>query len=206
VKTLLAWIAGAALVLAADTPTISYTKTFPGSVPAYAAITLARDGSATYKEAADEEPEVFKVEPAATAAIFELAAKLDHFKRRLESNLKVAKMGQKTFRWDEGGNATVVSFNFSEDLDARELADWFERITESERILLDLRRTARFDRLGVHEILLRLDSAWQKKRVVGMEQFLQPLDRIAKNDSYLHMAREKATQLAEAFRAAAKAE
>jgi hypothetical protein len=203
---LLILILAAAAGFAADPPRIKYTKEFKGSVPAYAAITIEQDGAATYKESEDEEPEKFQLEPAAAAAIFDLAARLDYFKRPLESNLKVANMGRKTFRWEQDGNATAVIFNHSQDPDARTLADWFERIIESERTVIDLRRTARFDRLGVHEILQRLDAAWQQKRVVGMAQFLPVLDRIAKNESYLHMAREKATQLAEAFRAAGKAE
>jgi hypothetical protein len=36
--------------------------------------------------------------------------------------------------------------------------------------------------------------------VVAAQQFLPLLDRIAKNDSYLHIARERASALAEAIR------
>ena len=67
------------------------------------AITVDKDGAATYREAKDEDPETFKLEPDMVQAIFGLADKLDHFKRPLESGLKVAKTGDKTFRWENGG-------------------------------------------------------------------------------------------------------
>jgi hypothetical protein len=188
-----------ALAFAAD-PRIVYTKSFPGSVPAYAKITVLANGEATYQEANDEEPEKFMLEPAFAATIFELAGKLDHFDRPLESGLKVAKMGDKTFRWEDGAAGTEAKFNFSNDLDARALQDWFERITEAERIYADLERTVRFDRLGVDEVLVRMTKVWDQKRLVAGKQFLPLLDRVAKNDSFLHMARERAASLGDGIR------
>jgi hypothetical protein len=186
-------------------PRIVYSKDFPGSVPAYAAITVERDGTATYSETPnDPEPVRFRIELEAAAAIFDLAGRLEKFTKPLESGLKVASTGRKTYRWEEDGNVTVVQYNHSNEPEARELQDWFERITECQRILADLERTARFDRLGVNDVLLRLEAAWNAKRVVGREQFLRALDRVSKNDVYLHMARERASKLADAFRAAGK--
>ena len=42
--------------------------------------------------------------PALTSEMFELAERLDHFKKPLESGLKVANMGEKTLRWEGGGD------------------------------------------------------------------------------------------------------
>ena len=145
------------------------------------------------------------MEPEPTAAIFSLAEKLDHFKSPLESGLKVAKMGEKTFRWEDGAAASESSFNYSLDENAKTLQDWFERISESERALLVLRRAVRFDKLGVHQALLRIEIAWTQKRLVGAAQFLPQLDRVAKNESFLNIARERAARLAETFRSSAKA-
>ena len=103
---------------------ITYIKSFPGSVPAYVSITVDRSGAGTYREAADDDdPETFQLEDQATATLFELADKLDHFKRPLESGLKVANMGAKTFRWEEGGAASEAKFNYSQDLNAQSLLD-----------------------------------------------------------------------------------
>ncbi len=180
---------------------IHYTKSFPGSVPAYVSIELQKTGQAVYKEAPDDEQPVdFKMSPEDTAEIFNLADKLERFKRPLESGLKVANMGMKTFRFEEGSAKNEVKFNYSLDEDARVLSDWFERITETQRLQFDLERTAKFDRLGVNKTLLQIESAYDRKRLVGVERLLPLLDRVAKNDSYLHMARERAAALADAFR------
>ena len=58
----------------------------------------------------------------------------------------------------------------------------------------------RFDRLGVNRSLLQVEAAFDRKRLVAPERFLPLLDRIAKNDSYLHMARERAASLADFIR------
>jgi hypothetical protein len=198
------WLAAVVgLVCAADIPRVSYTKSFPGSDPAYIGITVAKDGATTYREdAKDDDPETFKLEPDMVQAIFDLADKLGHFKRPLESGLKVAKTGDKTFRWENVGDASEVKFNYSLDENARLLQDWFERISESERAMMSLRRAIRFDKLGVNDAVLRVDTAWAQKRLVGREQFLPLLDRIAKNESFVNIARERAARLADMLRAA----
>src|SRR5438045_9372211 len=105
--------------------------------------TVYKDGAVTYSETKDEEPETFKLEPEMVKAIFDLADKLDHFKRPLESGLKVARTGDKTFRWENGTEASEVKFNYSLDENARLLQDWFELVSESERAMLNLRREIR---------------------------------------------------------------
>ncbi len=205
--TRLLWLAAATagLAFAAGVPQVSFTKVFPGSDPAYMAITVGKDGAVTYREAKDEDPETFQLEPEFVQAIFDLADKLGHFKRPLESGLKVAKTGDKTFRWEDGADASEVKFNYSTDQNARLLQDWFERISESERAMMLLRRAIRFDRLGVNDAVLRVDAAFEQKRLVGRAQFLPLLDRVSKNQAFINMARERATRLADALRAAGKA-
>lgn len=192
---------------AADAPRIVYSKSFPGSSPPYMEISLDRDGSAVYKDAPDDEqPMRFRLKEDEAEQIFTLAAKLDKFNRKLESGLPVAKMGEKTFRWEEGATRNEQKFNYSEDLDAHSLQDWFERIAESEQYLISLERATRFDKLGVNQVLLLMEVAWDKKRLVAVDQFLPMLERVAKNESYLNMARERAAYLADAFRGKPKAE
>ena len=80
------------------------------------------------------------------------------------------------------------------------MLDWFERITETEGHLVNLDRTVHFDKLGVNDVLLQLQITWDHKRLVAPEQFLPLLDRIVKNESFLHIARERAAGLAEDIR------
>lgn len=204
--TRLYWLLTAAgLAFAADVPKVSYSKIFPGSDPAYMAITVDRTGAVTYREAPDEEPETFTLEADAVQSIFDLAEKLDHFKRPLESGLKVARTGDKTFRWDNGAETSEAKFNYSLDENAKALQDWFEHVSESERALVQLRRAIRFDKLGVNDAVIRVDSVFAQKRLVGHAQFLPLLDRIAKNESFINLARERAARLAADMRAAGKA-
>jgi len=197
-------VALAAAALAGDAPRIVYSKSFPGSVPAFVEIGIDKSGAVTYKEAADDDPDTFTLDPASTAEIFGLAQKLDRFAHPLESGLKVANMGVKTFRWDDGGDKHEVKFNYSLDENAKTLHDWFERITETERLLADFKRSVKHDRLGVNEALVNIQASWERKRLAGAEQFLPLLDQVAKNDAFMHMARERAAELADAIRASTK--
>ena len=202
-RPLLAALAVAATAIAAEPggPRIQYTKSFPGSVPAFVSIELLKTGEGVYKEAPDDEDPInFKLTAEDTGEIFALADKLDRFKKPLESNLKVANMGMKTFRFEDGATKNEVKYNYSIDLDAQALQDWFERMTETQRLFFDLERTARFDRLGVNKTLIQIEGAYMRKRLVGLERFLPLLDKVAKNDVYLHMARERAASLAGAIR------
>lgn len=209
--TLLACAAPALTALAITAPAsaaprIVYSKSFPGSTPAFVEITLEQSGDVLYKEAPDDpQPLKFKLAEADTKQIFELAAKLDHFKRELESGLKVAKMGDKTYRWEDGPTKNEVKFNFTTDLDGKALQEWFERIAETEQHVFALERAVRFDKLGVNKVLLQFQAAMERGRLVASDQFLPWLDRVAKNESYLNMARERAASLAATIRNGAKA-
>ncbi len=193
-------LVSAAAVLFAE-PVVTYTKSFPGSVPAFVSIEVRKDGSAVYKEAVDDEdPVAFKVSPEDVQMVYGLADTLEHFKRPLESGLKVANMGKKTFVWQDGATKHEQSFNFSMDENAKTLLDWFERVTETQQLYFALERTVKFDKLGVNKSILQVEAAWDRKRLVGPERFIPLLERVAKNESYLHMARERAASLVDVFR------
>jgi hypothetical protein len=188
-------------LLATEGARVFYSKAFPGSIPAYVSIEIEKDGSAVYKEAPDDEAPIrFKLGEAETNQIFALAAKLDNFKRELEAPVKVANMGMKTFRIENGADKHEVKFNYTQDLDAQALHDLFERLTETQQLFFTLERTVKFDKLGVNKSLLQFQAAMDRNRVIGPDRFLPLLDRVAKNESYLHMARERAAGLADVIR------
>jgi hypothetical protein len=189
------------LLFAGDGARLFYSRSFPGSVPAYFQVTLDQNGDAEYREAPDEDnPLKFHLTEADTHEVFGLAEKLDYFKHPLESPVKVAFMGAKTFRYENGDRKSEAKFNFTEDPQAKELLDWFERMGESADHRIELERTAKYDRLGVLKALLLLESAMDRKRLVGMDQYLPMLERIAKNESYMHTARARVAEIAEAIR------
>ena len=109
-------------------------------------------------------------------------------------------MGAKTFRYVDGDKKTEVKFNYSEDLSAQQLQDWFERMAESAQRRIDLERAAKYDHLGVDQALNGLEQSFENGRVIAPEQYLPMLDRVAKNETYMHQARAKAAELAEYIR------
>jgi hypothetical protein len=198
-------VAAALQAASSDAPRLSFSKSFPGANPPWFEITIEKTGAAQYKEdPKDEDPLKFQLTGAEAGHIFDLAGKLDHFSRKLESGLKVANMGMKTFRYEGDGQVGEVKFNYSEDANARALSDAFESIADTERSLMVLDRAVRFDKLGVQDAILRIEILRDQKRLMAADQFLPMLDRVVKNESFLHIARDRAAGLADWIRAQPK--
>jgi len=191
----------AATLHAADGPRLFYSRAFPGSQPAYLQITLDKDGNGVYGEAPDDDfPLKFRLNEAETRQVFALLEKLDYFKHPVESPAKVAFMGAKTLRYENGDQKREIQFNYTEDAAAREMQDWFERMALSAQYCASLERAAKYDKLGVPNVLSLLRFAMEHNRLVAKDQFLPMLDRIVKNETYMHASRVSAAELAEAIR------
>ena len=182
-------------------PRLVMTKSFPGSTPAFASVTVDRDGTLEYKEAPqDEQALKTKLNDMETASLFALAKKLDYFKAPLESGLKVANTGKKTFRYEpEQGQPSECVFNYSLNPDAQLLLDRFEQIGSSERAYIELDRTIHFDKLGVNDALAQLESLWLRKQLAAPQQFVPLLTRIANHATFMHLVRERAARLKDQF-------
>jgi hypothetical protein len=193
-KAGLLFLLGAAAAFA--DPRIVFSKSFPGSSPPWVEITLERDGKAVYKEAPDDpQPIPFQLKKEEADQIFDLAVKVGHFRRALESGLPVARMGEKTFRWMDGAAKQEVKFNYTQDVDGQALLQWFEKMTETEQHFIAVERAVKFDKLGTNKALLRMQAAMERERLVGLGQFLPLLDRVTKNATFLHMDQERAKTL-----------
>jgi hypothetical protein len=194
----------AALSCFAGTPRLVFIKSFPGSVPDYVWIGLDRAGSLEYKESQkeDEQPVKAQLPDGETSALFVLAEKLSYFKGPLESGLKVANTGKKTFRYEpESGSPTEAVFNYSLDGNAQQLLEKFEQIAASERSYLNLDRTVHFDKLGVNDSLAEIESLWLRKQLAAPLQFVPLLDRISSRPTFMHLVRERAAKLKDQFTA-----
>jgi hypothetical protein len=190
---------------AQEVPRITFSKSFPGSQPAFFLITVERTGAASYNESQDpDNAEKLQLEPSATGEMFQMADRLDRFNKPLESGLKVANMGAKTLRWEGGGESWEAKFNYSTNEDAKLLSDRFEAIAVCAQTLLELRRAIRHDRLGVNATVLKIQGMWNDKRLLATADFLPLLDRVANDEVYIHMARERAAGIADAIRARSK--
>lgn len=185
----------------AGTARLRFTKSFPGSTPAFTWIGVDRNGALEYKESpTDNQPVKAQLSESDTTALFALAEKLGYFKTPLESGLKVANTGKKTFRYeDENGAPTEVTFNYSINPDAQQLLDRFEQIASTERAYLDLDRTVHYDRLGVNDALAEIESLWLRKQLAAPQQFVPLLTRISTHEAFMHLARDRAARLKDEF-------
>lgn len=177
-----------------------YTKEFPGSNPAFQQLILNRAGESVYKEAADDpDPVNFVLPEKVTSQVFDLAKELGYFRNPLESGLKIAKMGEKTFRY-EGAETHTQTFNYSLDPNVQKLQDLFEKIAESQRLFIRLEYTMKFDKLGVNAALVAIDSARQHNRLIGVDHMLPLLDEIINSKRYMNISRNRADAIARGLR------
>jgi hypothetical protein len=174
-----------------------FSRSFPGSLPAYFEVELTAGGYVTYREEpGEEEPLTFQLDSRERSIIFELVDNLDSPRRPIASNRKVAFTGDKVLRYESGGGETTdVKYTYTEDADARMLERWFLRVSESARHLFELERVVQFDRLGVNKALLSFQTSYDKERVVAAHQFLPVLEKIAGGKQFVHIAQARAAAL-----------
>ena len=182
-------------------PRLVFTKSFPGSLPPYVSISVDKTGDLQYKESpTDDQPVKAKLADSDVSALFALAEKLDFFKTPLESGLKVANTGKKTFRYEpESGSPTESTFNYSVLIPAQQLLDRFEQISSTEQSFLKLDRAVHFDKLGVNDALADIESLWLHKQLAAPAQFVPLLNRIATHEAFMHLVRERAARLKDQF-------
>ena len=190
--------------LAAESATITFRKVFRSSYPEFIEIKVDESGSGTYdiRQLGDEpSPQPMKVGAPLVQKIFELAAKLHNFNGvELEMHRQIANLGEKTFRYDRGGETHSVTFNYTTDRAAEQLLDIFEGLSRQQTDLSDLIRTMRYDRLGVNDVLLQIERDYDHKLLPEPQALLPPLDQLASDSHYIDIARERARTLAAQIR------
>jgi hypothetical protein len=156
-----------------------------------------------YKESpTDSQPLKVQLRESETAPLFAMAEQLNFFRSSLESGLKVANTGKKTFRYEpESGAPAETTFNYSTNPTAQQLLERFEEIAASERAYLQLDSAMHYDKLGVNDALADIESLWLRKQLAAPEQFIPLLTRISTHGSFMHLVRERAARLKDEFQA-----
>ena len=185
---------------AGDTATVTFRKVFKQSFPEFVEIKVAEDGQASYDiRQLDEQPspQPFVVGRPLVVKIFQLATQLHHFDvPSLDIHRKIANLGEKTFRYEKGSEAHETSFNYTLDASASQLLDLFEGLGREQIDINSLERTMRYDRLGVNDAVMRLESDYNNKLIPEPERLLASLDQLAADEKYLDIARQRARNLA----------
>ena len=183
-----------------DPATITFTKVFKQSYPEYVEIKISETGAATYDiRQLDEQPapQPFQVSHVLVDKVFQLAAQLHHFEGLdLDVHRRIASLGQKTFRYEKGGEVHETVFNYTLDATATQLLDIFEGLGRQQVDLDNLQRSMRYDRLGVNDALMRIEADYNGKLFPEPERLLPTLDQLAADDKYLDIARQRARSLA----------
>jgi len=184
--------------------TITYRRLFKGSVPEFIEIKISDQGKATYdirQLDEDADPEPFEVGPALQKQIFGLAGELKYFAiGNLDIQKKIANLGQKTFRYENGAETHETSFNYTLNPTATQLMQIFEGLARQQQDLVLLQRQAKFDRLGVNDALMQFETDMDHRLLPEPERLLTILDQIAADSHYLEIARSRARALAERIR------
>jgi len=181
-------------------PTITYRKIFKSSYPEFTEIKVSQNGACTADIRAlddDPSPQAFEINTTLAQKIFALAARLRNFDGvNLDLHRRIASLGQKTFQYENGAEKHEVTFNYTLDENASQLEGIFEGLAREEMDYSDLQRTMRYDRLGVNDVLIRIDSDYAGKLLPEPERLLPLLDQVASDEKYIDLARQKARTLA----------
>jgi len=209
IATVAAWLILALLSAFASPdpePRVIFIKEFPGSRPDYYSITVSENGRTVYRTAPDDDsPLQFQLPPDTAAEIFRLAGQLNWFKgEKLESGRKVANMGKKTLEYAKGEENYEASFNHTERPEAMALMGIFEKISQTEQHILQLKYLTHFDKLGVMKELLAAEIDFDQGRLIGADQLEPVLTQIQNDRSLVHVAQERAAEFLNKIKTSAK--
>lgn len=188
--------------------TITYRKIFKSSYPEFVEIKVSDSGSGTFdiRQINDEaNPRTLQIDAPLVQTIFGLAAKLHNFDGvDLEMHRRIANLGEKTFDYQRGAETHHVAFNYTLNRDAAQLLEIFESIARQQSDLADLDRTMRYDPLGVNDVLRQVEKDFNLNLLPEPTQFLPLLDRVAADQHFIDIARERARKLASRIRGPAQ--
>src|SRR5215467_5356275 len=184
---------------------ITFRRIFSGSSPEFIEITVREDSDvATFDirqldEDASSAP--FEVSSTLRAKMFGYAAELHHFQGQdLDVHRKIAYLGEKTFRWEQGSQKFETKFNYTLNNAATQLLQIFEGLARQPEHYVLLTRRLKYDRLGINDGLLSLESDFNRGLLPEPSHLVPLLDQIAGDTRLVEIARQRARNLADRAR------
>jgi hypothetical protein len=184
---------------------LTFRRIFKSSSPEFIEISV-RDNSdeATYEiRQLDDDPGAakFQVSAGLRTKMFALTQELNHFQAQdLDVHRKIANLGEKTFRWEQGSEIHEVKFNYTLNAAASQLLQIFEGLARQQELLMLLERRMKYDRLGINDALLQFETELNRKLLPEPERALPTLDQIAGDSRFVEIGRQRARNLAERIR------
>ncbi len=197
--------ASAASTPAASGAKIVFRRVFKGSSPEFIELSIQQSSDeATYEiRQLEEDPgaATFQVSSVLRAKMFDLAGQLHHFQGQdLDVHRKIANLGEKTFRWEQGGESHETKFNYTLNSAASQLLQIFEGLARQQEHVILLQRRMRYDRLGINDALLQFETDLNRSMLPEPQRVLPMLDQIAGDSHFVDIARQRARNLAERIR------
>jgi hypothetical protein len=182
-----------------DGATITFRKIFKTSYPEFVELKVNQSGEGSLDARQldeDPNPQSFTIGAPVVQKIFDLTEKLHDFQGiDLEVHRRLANLGEKTFHYQKGSEAHEVTFNYTIDASANQLLGLFDGLTRQESELADLKRTMRYDHLGVNDVLIQMEADYNSKLLPEPERFLPTLDQLAGDEKFIDIARQRARTL-----------
>ena len=195
---------------AADGATITYRRVFKGSNPEFIEIKIGENGTSSYdirQLSEDPDPQPFQVGDTIRSKIFELTGELHNFTGLdLDVHRRIADLGEKTFRYEKGGEVHETHYNYTLNRSAMQLALIFEGLFQQQRDLSLLEQRLKYDRLGVNDALHQFEDDLGQRTLPEPERLLPVLDRIAGDSRVVEVARQLARAIAERIRTSSPSE
>jgi hypothetical protein len=185
--------------------TLTFRRIFRSSSPEFIEISVREDSDeASYEiRQLDDDPGAakFEVSSGLRARMFALAQQLNRFQGQdLDVHRKIANLGEKTFRWEQGSEMHEVKFNYTLNSTASQLLQIFEGLARQQELLMLLERRMKYDRLGINDALLQFETELNRKLLPEPERALPTLDQIAGDSRFVDIGRQRARNLAERIR------
>lgn len=194
--------AAAASAPSAQTAKVTFRRVFQGSSPEYIELCIWDDAkTATYEiRQMEDDPgsAPFEVGAPLRAKIFGLTAQLHNFQGQdLDVHRKIANLGEKTFRWEQGGVTHETRFNYTLNPAASQLLQVFEGLARQQEHYELITRRMRYDRLGIYDALLQFESDLNRGLLPEPQRLVPLLEQIAEDPKYVDVARKRARMLAD---------
>ncbi len=184
---------------------ITFRRIFKGSSPEFIEISVRDDSNAATFEIRQLDEDAgsspFEVSEGLRTKIFGLAGDLKHFQGQdLDVHRKIANLGEKTFRWEQGTVSHETKFNYTLNQAANQLLQIFEGLARQQEHYALLARRMRYDRLGINDALLQFESDLNRGLMPEPQRLVPLLDQISSDTKFVDIARQRARTLADRIR------
>jgi hypothetical protein len=169
-------------------------------------VDLSPDGTGELRFKRGESDEVIdrklKLLPATLARVSELFQRTNFLTsdKNYQDDKDFSHLGWVSLSMRQGERERKVRFNYTPNLEIRELTDIFRAIATQEMHLFDIETSQQYQPLDLPRLLDALENDLKGQRVAEPDQMLVALKDIAANDTQPLIARNHATRIADSIK------